>query len=154
MCALLLFLFFFFNDTATTEIYTLSLHDALPSSTASAPLSAAPTTRTRLSASSRARTASTNIGSSSTSSTRIGWAVRFTAGLWLYEGRRRLRPRGPAERAGIEGHRRAQERGADGECGPDDEGVADRADRRPARPLADRFRLVCDREHGRPDARV
>src|SRR2546430_15090798 len=28
---LLLFLyFFFFNDTATTEIYTLSLHDALP----------------------------------------------------------------------------------------------------------------------------
>src|SRR5215217_8775048 len=27
MCVLL---FFFFNDTATTEIYTLSLHDALP----------------------------------------------------------------------------------------------------------------------------
>src|SRR2546427_2176551 len=26
----LCFLFFFFNDTATTEIYTLSLHDALP----------------------------------------------------------------------------------------------------------------------------
>src|SRR6266516_5710421 len=26
------FFFFFFNDTATTEIYTLSLHDALPSS--------------------------------------------------------------------------------------------------------------------------
>src|SRR2546428_13704961 len=25
-----LLLFFFFNDTATTEIYTLSLHDALP----------------------------------------------------------------------------------------------------------------------------
>src|SRR5215211_8839690 len=25
------FFFFFFNDTATTEIYTLSLHDALPS---------------------------------------------------------------------------------------------------------------------------
>src|SRR5256885_3955579 len=25
-----LFYFFFFNDTATTEIYTLSLHDALP----------------------------------------------------------------------------------------------------------------------------
>src|SRR2546422_9556614 len=24
------FVFFFFNDTATTEIYTLSLHDALP----------------------------------------------------------------------------------------------------------------------------
>src|SRR5215216_7094981 len=27
---LLSFSFFFFNDTATTEIYTLSLHDALP----------------------------------------------------------------------------------------------------------------------------
>src|SRR5205809_1535511 len=26
----LFFLFFFFNDTAPTEIYTLSLHDALP----------------------------------------------------------------------------------------------------------------------------
>ena len=26
-----LFFFFFFNDTATTEIYTLSLHDALRS---------------------------------------------------------------------------------------------------------------------------
>src|SRR3989442_11338097 len=25
-----IFSFFFFNDTATTEIYTLSLHDALP----------------------------------------------------------------------------------------------------------------------------
>src|SRR5205807_10515982 len=25
-----LFFFFFFNDTSTTEIYTLSLHDALP----------------------------------------------------------------------------------------------------------------------------
>src|SRR5260370_1050833 len=30
---LFLFFFFFFNDTATTEIYTLSLHDALPIST-------------------------------------------------------------------------------------------------------------------------
>src|SRR5256885_8492642 len=28
------FIFFFFNDTATTEIYTLSLHDALPISPA------------------------------------------------------------------------------------------------------------------------
>src|SRR2546425_6503666 len=28
--------FFFFNDTATTEIYTLSLHDALPISSARA----------------------------------------------------------------------------------------------------------------------
>src|SRR2546430_12690758 len=30
----LFFFFFFFNDTATTEIYTLSLHDALPISLA------------------------------------------------------------------------------------------------------------------------
>src|SRR6476469_10426544 len=28
--SLSIFLVFFFNDTATTEIYTLSLHDALP----------------------------------------------------------------------------------------------------------------------------
>src|SRR5690349_23335643 len=28
--SLVFFVFFFFNDTATTEIYTLSLHDALP----------------------------------------------------------------------------------------------------------------------------
>src|SRR2546429_9753376 len=31
-----IFFFFFFNDTATTEIYTLSLHDALPISFAPA----------------------------------------------------------------------------------------------------------------------
>src|SRR2546422_7702565 len=30
LLSLALSLFFFFNDTATTEIYTLSLHDALP----------------------------------------------------------------------------------------------------------------------------
>src|SRR5258708_31420875 len=30
LCFTLRVLFFFFNDTATTEIYTLSLHDALP----------------------------------------------------------------------------------------------------------------------------
>src|SRR2546427_2467683 len=33
-----MFLFFFFNDTATTEIYTLSLHDALPISARQLPL--------------------------------------------------------------------------------------------------------------------
>src|SRR5256885_9893751 len=52
------FFFFFFNDTATTEIYTLSLHDALPisltrarSRRAEAGVDAAPlttTTRTML----------------------------------------------------------------------------------------------------------
>src|SRR5260221_3185794 len=35
-------LFFFFNDTATTEIYTLSLHDALPISSSSSPRRRAP----------------------------------------------------------------------------------------------------------------
>src|SRR5437899_7251153 len=30
LCLLSFSFFFFFNDTATTEIYTLSLHDALP----------------------------------------------------------------------------------------------------------------------------
>src|SRR2546429_3178329 len=37
--------FFFFNDTATTEIYTLSLHDALPISRASSPQAAHPLCR-------------------------------------------------------------------------------------------------------------
>src|SRR6266498_3441449 len=35
-------LFFFFNDTATTEIYTLSLHDALPISAMLSPPSGRP----------------------------------------------------------------------------------------------------------------
>src|SRR3989442_3828545 len=33
LCLLFVLFLFFFNDTATTEIYTLSLHDALPIST-------------------------------------------------------------------------------------------------------------------------
>src|SRR5690349_23124778 len=40
----LTFCYFFFNDTATTEIYTLSLHDALPISSPSSP--ATPSTPT------------------------------------------------------------------------------------------------------------
>src|SRR2546430_15936369 len=40
------FFFFFFNDTATTEIYTLSLHDALPILFA-ATLSAVPVLKAR-----------------------------------------------------------------------------------------------------------
>src|SRR5258706_11958774 len=44
-------MFFFFNDTATTEIYTLSLHDALPIFRASKKCLGAllPTTSTRIS---------------------------------------------------------------------------------------------------------
>src|SRR2546426_2930829 len=38
LSSLSLFFFFFFNDTATTEIYTLSLHDALPICTLGNPL--------------------------------------------------------------------------------------------------------------------
>src|SRR5260221_3690215 len=41
--------FFFFNDTATTEIYTLSLHDALPISIQSVSTSAARSSRTKAS---------------------------------------------------------------------------------------------------------
>src|SRR2546422_8201727 len=45
-------IFFFFNDTATTEIYTLSLHDALPiSSPARAPRAGRATWGTRTSGS-------------------------------------------------------------------------------------------------------
>src|SRR5260221_8387888 len=52
-------LFFFFNDTATTEIYTLSLHDALPISSPSprrrSPSASALALRRLPSASARAR---------------------------------------------------------------------------------------------------
>src|SRR2546426_3394109 len=41
------FFFFFFNDTATTEIYTLSLHDALPISPGGRRGWTAPTRRQR-----------------------------------------------------------------------------------------------------------
>src|SRR5438445_7175213 len=44
---LLALTFFFFNDTATTEIYTLSLHDALPISELPAGLSVAGDGRTQ-----------------------------------------------------------------------------------------------------------
>src|SRR2546422_2348224 len=39
-----IFFIFFFNDTATTEIYTLSLHDALPISTTLPVVSGSPAT--------------------------------------------------------------------------------------------------------------
>src|SRR2546426_6672716 len=44
-----IYFFFFFNDTATTEIYTLSLHDALPISNRTGPFrsSGFPTAFTR-----------------------------------------------------------------------------------------------------------
>src|SRR2546430_14302632 len=59
-------LFFFFNDTATTEIYTLSLHDALPIS------SSATSTSTRAgSMRPRAPTARRSCSSQDRKSTRL-----------------------------------------------------------------------------------
>src|SRR5256885_12731436 len=46
-------LFFFFNDTATTEIYTLSLHDALPISPRGRRRGSAPRSRSRAARESR-----------------------------------------------------------------------------------------------------
>src|SRR3712207_7156780 len=43
-----MYFFFFFNDTATTEIYTLSLHDALPISSAPRASSSSTTIRPTL----------------------------------------------------------------------------------------------------------
>src|SRR3712207_7049584 len=57
--------FFFFNDTATTEIYTLSLHDALP-------ICSCPSTATSSSGawpSSRGRGTTSSTGSSASSTT-------------------------------------------------------------------------------------
>src|SRR5947207_15167984 len=42
------YFFFFFNDTATTEIYTLSLHDALPICSAAGERAAAAPRSTRI----------------------------------------------------------------------------------------------------------
>src|SRR5438874_12735842 len=47
-CICFHFIFFFFNDTATTEIYTLSLHDALP---ISSPATSTPSRKKRKSTS-------------------------------------------------------------------------------------------------------
>src|SRR3712207_8049711 len=67
-------MYFFFNDTATTEIYTLSLHDALPisaasrnSSTVRTP-SARPISSARFGVSPRKRPRPTSSGSTSRSS--------------------------------------------------------------------------------------
>src|SRR2546422_1819433 len=70
--------FFFFNDTATTEIYTLSLHDALPiwaateASSARAPSAAGSTPRP-----SRAWPPSTATGSSRPSAARDRKSTRL-----------------------------------------------------------------------------
>src|SRR5439155_21659951 len=69
----LFFPFFFFNDTTTTEIYTLSLHDALPISRSRNTRSSTPR--------STATTSSTTVTSTSVSrwAARAGWSFRFCA---------------------------------------------------------------------------
>src|SRR2546430_7190734 len=62
-CANHCFLFFFFNDTATTEIYTLSLHDALPISP-DGPLAVGPASMPWLEAGHRRDRKSTRLNSS------------------------------------------------------------------------------------------
>src|SRR5260221_4708683 len=62
--------FFFFNDTATTEIYTLSLHDALPISHAPRPSSTPPTAPTTSSGSSVRRWSAGRSSSPTATSTR------------------------------------------------------------------------------------
>src|SRR5215203_7294173 len=80
---------FFFNDTATTEIYTLSLHDALPISTAPRP----PTAR------------------SGPLSPSLGLTVIPRRGLWLMRGCGTARLRSPSRgRADLEKLSRQLER--------------------------------------------
>src|SRR3712207_7398841 len=62
--------FFFFNDTATTEIYTLSLHDALPISTCHSGSSASETSGSRSQRSSRC--------ASGRNAARPGWMSRIS----------------------------------------------------------------------------
>src|SRR5215475_16186272 len=59
------FFFFFFNDTATTEIYTLSLHDALPILCRAPSCSTFSSPTTRASPCSTASSASRSLGTRS-----------------------------------------------------------------------------------------
>src|SRR3989442_5955661 len=71
-------MFFFFNDTATTEIYTLSLHDALPISRGTRSSSA----RTTWAATScPARSASRPRGTHSSDAERAGRSEEHTSEL-------------------------------------------------------------------------
>src|SRR3712207_8655423 len=69
-------MFFFFNDTATTEIYTLSLHDALPiwpqrsATDRSSPGRSSPAATATTSSSSRAAQLAVTPSASSSASTR------------------------------------------------------------------------------------
>src|SRR5258707_7074891 len=74
MILLLRSCFFFFNDTATTEIYTLSLHDALPISSSAksppTPFSAEPSSPSSSSSATSARSSSSSSATPPLSPTR------------------------------------------------------------------------------------
>src|SRR5260221_3757029 len=78
--------FFFFNDTATTEIYTLSLHDALPISRP-----ARPSSRSWRSPPSSTRNAAPNSPSRTrdTSPSRVSRTATATPGRAKYPGSER-----------------------------------------------------------------
>src|SRR6266550_3863133 len=76
-CLLYFFFVFFFNDTATTEIYTLSLHDALPIAPATHTLPPLTVTPTGPRATGTLRTTRYVRGSSSTTRSR-SWSVIHT----------------------------------------------------------------------------
>src|SRR2546422_2323433 len=73
--------FFFFNDTATTEIYTLSLHDALPIYGAAAPAHSTPP---RLRAASRRSSNVSNAGFLATSRDRKSTRLNSSHGYISY----------------------------------------------------------------------
>src|SRR3712207_7036676 len=71
-----MFFFFFFNDTATTEIYTLSLHDALPISSGSSSTSTRTAWRTTCATSTPATRSAASRPTRSTAPTASGWPTR------------------------------------------------------------------------------
>src|SRR2546422_9841583 len=92
---------FFFNDTATTEIYTLSLHDALPISAAPAPRRASRRAR-------RSPSAGSDAGSSGSASSARARAARPGGSRPLAASPRRLassppHPPDAAESCGVAG---------------------------------------------------
>src|SRR2546425_4072481 len=93
------FSLFFFNDTATTEIYTLSLHDALPISTPAgrpaAPSCSSPTLTARTCArtansSSAHRTASKGAGARSEEHTSELQSLAYLVCRLLLEKKKRI----------------------------------------------------------------
>src|SRR2546425_4254099 len=81
--------FFFFNDTATTEIYTLSLHDALPISWCSPPISAR--SRCCCRATSRARAARCTSATSARAHTALPFLIFDADPYMVIDGGGRLR---------------------------------------------------------------